>query len=38
LQLLGLNLCKKEDPNANNAIIIDFEHFSILFGNAIKLY
>jgi hypothetical protein len=22
LQLLGLNLCKKEDPNANNAIII----------------
>ena len=26
LQLLGLNLRKKEDPNANNAIIIDFEH------------
>ena len=37
LQLLGLNLRKKEDPNANNAIIIDFEHFSILFGKAIKI-
>ena len=37
LQLLGLNLCKKEDPNANSAIIIDFEHFSILFGKAIKI-
>jgi hypothetical protein len=37
LQLLGLNLCKKEDPNAYNAIIIDFEHFSILFGKAIKI-
>jgi hypothetical protein len=37
LQLLGLNLCKKEEPNANNAIIIDFEHFSILFGKAIKI-
>ena len=37
LQLLGLNLCKKEDPNANNATILDFEHFSILFGKAIKI-
>jgi Protein of unknown function (DUF559) len=38
LQLLGLNLlCKKEDANANNAIIIDFEHFSMLFGKAIKI-
>lgn len=37
LQLLGLNLRKKEDPKANNAIIIDFEHFSILFGKAIKI-
>jgi hypothetical protein len=39
LQLLGLNLlCKKEDPNSYNAIIIiDFEHFSILFGKAIKI-
>jgi Protein of unknown function (DUF559) len=37
LQLLGLNLHKKEDPNANNAIIIDFEHFSMLFGKAIKI-
>lgn len=37
LQLLGLNLCRKEDLNAYNAIIIDFEHFSILFGKAIKI-
>ena len=37
LQLLGLNLRKKQDPNANNAIIIDFEHFSMLFGKAIKI-
>ena len=37
LQLLCLNLCKKEDPNANNDIVIDFEYFSILFGKAIKI-
>jgi hypothetical protein len=37
LQLLGLNLCRKEDLNAYNAIIIDFEHFSILFGKVIKI-